>query len=243
MGEMKERRPVHVGGVIISGGGNVTQTDPGAQRPSRITLEDCANALDVSIPTIPAPYVAEKFADATFATYQTNPAAPSLEAALVATKRFCRMVHKGKAPMLALIGSTGTGKSHLLYSAAKALHATEHRVFTRPWYLLADQLRYGGGPSLFNPQIRLESHELRDALMKERILMIDEVRPTAGTDFDDNELAKLVCNAWDNGRAVLITTNVSPLEAVVGPAVASRFTQVTITGPDHRQGDGHMTSS
>ena len=65
--------------------------------------------------------------------------------------------------------------------------------------------------------------------------MIDEVRPTAGTDFDDTELAKIVCRAWDNGRALLITTNVSPLAAVLGPAVASRFTQITITGPDHRQ--------
>lgn len=183
---------------------------------------------------IPPPYVAARFADSSLTTYQPHTGTPSQHAALNATKQFCRMVHEGQAPMLALIGSTGTGKSHLLYSAAKALYAAEHRVFTRPWYLLADHLRWGG-PSLFNAQLQLEPQELRVALMQEPIVMVDEVRPTAGTAFDDTELAKLVCHAWDNGRAMLITTNVSPLSQVLGPAVASRFTQVTITGPDHRQ--------
>lgn len=182
---------------------------------------------------IPAPYIAAKFVNAGFATYQPDPAAPSQLAAILAVKHFCRRAHAGEAPMLALIGSTGTGKSHLMYSAAKTLHAAGHRVFSRPWYLLADQLRYGG-PAPFTNQW-LEPEQLRVVLMGEPLLMIDEVRPTAGTDFDDTELAKIVCHAWDNGRAVLITTNVSPLTAVLGPAVASRFTQVIISGPDHRQ--------
>jgi DNA replication protein DnaC len=183
---------------------------------------------------IPAPYIAAKFADSAFSTYRPDPAAPSQRAALEATKQFCRLVHAGESPMLALIGSTGTGKSHLLYSAAKVLHEAKHRVFSRPWYLLADHLRWGG-PAPYSPYPMLESQQLRQAIMDERILMIDEVRPTAGTEFDDTELAKIVCHAWDNDRAVLITTNISPLTAVLGPAVASRFTQVTITGPDHRQ--------
>lgn len=183
---------------------------------------------------IPAPYVAAKFVDAAFTTYVPDPASPSQKAALDATRHFCRLVHAGESPMLALIGSTGTGKSHLLYSAAKALHMAGHRVFSRPWYLLADQLRWGGG-WLFNPVAMLDAQQLRTVLMGEPLIMIDEVRPTAGTDFDDTELAKIACNAWDNGRAMLITTNITPLASVLGPAVASRFTQVTISGPDHRQ--------
>lgn len=224
----KIRKPVHIGQVIVSGHGDVVPLDPDAPPPQRIRGEDVVAEI-----RIPPPYVAEKFVDAGFTTYVPDPAAPTQLEALKATREFCRLVHSGKAPLLALIGTTGTGKSHLLYSAAKGLHVAGHRVFSRPWYLLADQLRYGG-PALFSPH-RLESHELRDALMKEQIVMLDEVRPTAGTDFDDTELAKIVCHAWDNGRAMLITTNVSPLAQVLGPAVASRFTQVTITGPDHRQ--------
>jgi hypothetical protein len=34
---------------------------------------------------------------------------------------------------------------------------------------------------------------------------------------------------------MLITTNVSPLADVMGPPAASRFTQVTVDGPDRRQ--------
>lgn len=227
-----KRKPVRVGDVIIDGHGDVTLAeplDPENLQDLRAQLRGGDRTLPV--PRIPAPYVADKFLAADFDTY--TPAHPSQLSALAATKDFCRQIADGKAPMLALIGSTGTGKSHLLYSAAKALHAAGHRVFTRPWYLLADHLRYGG-PSPFGSR-RMESHELRDAIMSEPILMIDEVRPTAGTDFDDTELAKIVCRAWDNHRAMLITTNVSPLTAVLGYAVASRFTQVTITGPDHRQ--------
>lgn len=222
-----ERRPVRVGDVIISGAGDVTPVEPGnPANPERETRVASLPGIRV-----PEPHVADKFMGAQFDTY--TPATPSQLSALAATKDFCRQVLAGKAPMLALIGSTGTGKSHLLYSAAKALHTDGYRVFTRPWYLLADHLRYGG-PSPFGSR-RMESHELRDAIMGEPIFMIDEIRPTAGTDFDDTELAKIACHAWDNGRAMLITTNVSPLAAVLGPAVASRFTQVVITGPDRRQ--------
>lgn len=233
MADVKQkRRPVQVGDVIISGYGDVTPAeplDPENIRDVRAQLREEGRTLPEI--RIPLPYVAAKFVDASFDTYV--PTSQSQHSALAATKDFCRRVELGEAPMLALIGSTGTGKSHLLYSAAKALHANGRRVFTRPWYMLADHLRYGG-PGLFSER-RLESHELRDAIMAEPIFMIDEVRPTAGTDFDDTELAKIVCRAWDNGRAMLITTNVSPLHAVLGPAVASRFTQIIITGPDHRQ--------
>jgi DNA replication protein DnaC len=227
-----KRKPLRVGDVIIDGHGDVTPVeplDPENLRDLRAQLRETDRWLPG--PRIPSPYVADKFLTADFDSYA--PKNSSQLSALAATKDFCKEIAAGRAPMLALIGSTGTGKSHLLYSAAKALHGSGNRVFTRPWYLLADHLRYGG-PSPFGSR-RMESHELRDAIMAEPIFMIDEVRPTAGTDFDDTELAKIVCRAWDNGRAMLITTNVSPLAAVLGPAVASRFTQITITGPDHRQ--------
>jgi len=223
----QKRRPLQVGDVEISEYGDVKRIGAGNETEPRLRIE----SVSLGDKRVPSPYVAEKFIGASFDTYR--PAVLSQHSALAATRDFCRRVEHGEAPMLALVGSTGTGKSHLLYSAAKALHSTGHRVFTRPWYMLADHLRYGG-PGLFTER-RLESHELRDAIMAEPIFMIDEVRPTAGTDFDDTELAKIVCRAYDNGRSMLITTNVSPLANVLGPAIASRFAQVIITGPDHRQ--------
>src|SRR3954467_477948 len=121
----KDRHPVLVGDVVVSVAGNVVPLEPGAPDPAsapRLTLADVGEHVIAEI-KIPAPYIAAKFVDAAFSTYRPDPAAPAQAAALEAVKMFCRLVHNGNAPMLALIGSTGTGKSHLLYSAAKALHA------------------------------------------------------------------------------------------------------------------------
>ena len=140
----------------------------------------------------------------------------------------------GQGPMLALAGSQGTGKSHLLYAAGIAMG--ERVAVLRqegyrqplprfePWYRLADQLRYSD-----------EKDSIRNSIYGSPIVMIDEVRPTSGTNFDDTELAKLACHAYDDRAAVLITTNVHPLDKVMGPAAASRFRTVVVQGPDHRQ--------
>ena len=151
-----KRKPVRIGDVMIDGYGEVTRIGVGSEGEPR--ERRMATLPDIRIP---APYVADKFLTADFDSY--TPKTSSQLSALAATKDFCRQIAAGKAPMLALIGSTGTGKSHLLYSAAKALHAAGTRVFTRPWYLLADHLRYGG-PSPFGSR-RMESHELRDSIM------------------------------------------------------------------------------
>jgi hypothetical protein len=76
---------------------------------------------------------------------------------------------------------------------------------------------------------------VRDQLWAQPIVVLDEVRATASTAFDDTELAKFACHAYDADIPTLITTNVSPLDQVMGPPAASRFTQVIIEGPDWRQ--------
>ena len=130
-------------------------------------------------------------------------------------------------PMLALVGRQGTGKSHLLYGVARELFAQRIPVFVRPWYDLADALRYGQGGK--------DSQAIRKQLWDAQIVLIDEVRPTASTAFDDTELAKFACHAYDQRISVLVTTNVNPLDQVMGPAAASRFKQVVIEGTDYRQ--------
>jgi chromosomal replication initiation ATPase DnaA len=173
-----------------------------------------------------------RFVDVTFDSYVTH--TYSQQVALAAVAGWTQRVAAGKGPMLALLGTTGAGKSHLLYAALRALLGKRVRCYARPWYLLADELRYGG-PSVFAPQLHDEPYEVRTRLRRESIIFIDEVCPTAGTAFDDTELAKLACHCYDQRRALLITTNVSPLADVMGPAAASRFTQIVVEGPDHRQ--------
>lgn len=183
-------------------------------------------------PVVRAQLIPPRFADATFADYE--PSTQGQRAALNATKFWSERAASGQCAMLALIGPQGTGKSHLLYSAASALLARGVRPYSRPWYKLADELRYGG-ESPFSVGKMLESHEVRAMLWKQRVVLLDEVRPTASTSFDDTELAKFACWAYDAKLSVLITTNVNPLAEVMGPPAASRFTQVIIDGPDRRQ--------
>lgn len=179
-----------------------------------------------------ASVVPGRFAAASFATFE--PATRSQAIARDAVLQWLELVRAGESPMLALIGKQGAGKSHLLYAVANALLDGGMRCYARPWYKLADELRYGGVVP-WAPKLRMEAHEVRELLVAQRVVLIDEVRPTAGTAFDDTELAKFACHAYDALVPVLITSNVSPLADVMGPPAASRFTQVIIDGPDRRQ--------
>lgn len=173
-----------------------------------------------------------RFRPVTFESY--HPKTESQRMALAAAQEFVSRTIAGTAVMLALIGETGSGKSHLLYSVANALAEAGRQFYARPWYRLADELRYGGR-SAFNSSYELEAPGVRQQLWGARIALIDEVRPTASTAFDDTELAKFACHAYDAMLSVIVTSNVNPLADVMGPAAASRFTQVVIQGPDYRQ--------
>lgn len=182
----------------------------------------------------------KRFRNATLDSYQ--PKTPSQEAALAAVQSWLERVQTGAGPMLALVGRQGTGKSHLLYAAFREMLATrpedekqalEQRwesPYVASWYRLADQLRYGLGRGDSIAEIQV----VRNDLWASRIVLLDEVRATSGTNFDDTELARFACHAYDQELAVLITTNVNPLADVMGDAAASRFTELVINGPDWR---------
>lgn len=181
-----------------------------------------------------AALVPERFRHKSLATYHAL--TPSQGAARRAVQQFVDRVQGGQPSMLALIGAVGSGKSHLAYAALQDLiviFAGRWPIYARGWYRLADELRYGG-QSPYTGQM-LDPHEVRALLLAAKIVVLDEVRATAATEFDAQELAKVAAHAYDAGVSVLVTTNVNPLETVMGPAAASRFVQVVIDGPDGRQ--------
>lgn len=182
----------------------------------------------------PAPLVPKRFTNVTLETYVAE--TESERYALRAVRRWVELVDAGDGPMLAIIGPQGTGKSHLLYGAYRAV-AGPRAPSCFSWYRLADELRYGGT----NPYNRahLEAHEVRDRLWGAKVIMLDEVRPTANTNFDDTELAKVTCHCYDAEIPMLLTSNVSPLSDVLGGPAASRFTQIVVTGRDRRQTPAH----
>lgn len=193
------------------------------------------------------PYVPAKHRAATFETFDPTIAGTEhlrdLAAAKRAVERWTKAAIDGRPAMLAIVGSTGNGKSHLAYAAARALEAARVEQWCYPWYKLADALRYGGylpwsvqamaerGPLNMT---RLEGWQLRERMQRSRIVIVDEVTGTAGTDFDGQELKKLACHAYDEGTALLITSNVYPLAEIMGPAAADRFAVVQIKAPSRR---------
>lgn len=180
----------------------------------------------IEFPSQPFSHAPPRFRHATFDNYR--PRTESQRIAHDAVQEWVRAALRGEGPMLALVGRQGTGKSHLLYAAAGALQVgLDRRPYVRPWYQLGDQLRYGAGTA--------EAHEVRATLWEMPIVLLDEVRPTSGTNFDDTELAKFACHAYDNQIAVLLTTNWNPLEEVMGGPAASRFAELVIDGPNGRQ--------
>lgn len=186
--------------------------------------------MDLPEPPRYSPLVPKRFATVTLESYLAE--SDSERYALRAVRRWVDLVTQGGGPMLAIIGPQGTGKSHLLYGA---YHALPVRASCFSWYRLADELRYGG----INPynRARLEPHEVRERLWGANIILLDEVRPTANTNFDDTELAKVACHCYDAEIPMLLTTNVAPLAEVLGGPAASRFSQVIVTGRDRRQTD------
>jgi chromosomal replication initiation ATPase DnaA len=178
-------------------------------------------------PQVPLQFTRER---ATFERY--TPRTASQEVAKAAAQEFLARCLAGKKPsMLAFIGNTGTGKSHLLYAIRWGLYAAGARKVTHgAWYRLSDELRYGTkGPDALAP------HEVRWRLWDNKVILIDEATKTANTEFDDTEWHKLACHCADNGVFLLVTTQVNPFALLVGEGAADRFHRVVIDAPTGRK--------
>jgi hypothetical protein len=181
-------------------------------------------------PVIPVPDIPARFKDARLDRFR--PANDTQRSALEMAHRFVADVAAGKGRMLAYVGETEAGKSYLMYSIAHALYARRLRVYAASWLRLGDDLRYGARREVEDADgarrvVELEPWQVRNELWAQRIILLDEVRETSGTRFDEHEVAKLAGYCWDQKHSLCITTNV-PLRELVGPAVARRFTQVVV---------------
>jgi DNA replication protein DnaC len=185
-------------------------------------------------------YVPPRFQDKTLDNF--TPHSESQRAALEMVREWVEMVKAGEGPTLALLGAVGTGKSHLLYAATRAVN--EHIDAANPsgihmaawgWYDLALMLK----EAKYNPdaEVQTEAQRKRERLFAAKAFGIDEIRPTSGTDFDVTELSQLMVRAYSHKQGVIVTSNAvdRKLIEIIGQAAASRLTPIIVTGPDMRK--------
>lgn len=202
-------------------------------RPERLPPEPTPEIPRVFVaPDVPRRFVGVTL-DSFRADYSGYEFEQQLSAARSVTEAWVKLAQAGKPACVALVGSQGNGKSTLLWGAVDSLSKAGVRCYARSWYRLADELRYGG-PTPWMAKANKEPYELRQLLQDAPAVAIDEACATAGTQFDESELGKIVKNAWDNRQALIITTNVVPLANLMGDAAADRFTIVQLTAPSGR---------
>lgn len=183
------------------------------------------------------PAVPERFVGVRFATTKRRPDVDGFTDAAKATLRWVREIAAGDRPRLALIGGAGTGKSHLAYCAVWELFERHGiRMPCYSWYELVDQLRGGRIDATPSGSREVTPAAVRQSWFESPYCVVDEVRPTSGTDFDGQELAKFTMNRYDRSRAVLLTCNWSSLADLMGEPAADRYLQVKLSGSSYRQG-------
>lgn len=187
-------------------------------------------------PAVAPPSVPKRFRQVRWTDVQPRRDVQGWPAAVRAVQRWQEDVAAGRGNMLALIGPKGTSKTHLAACAAWWLYEEHNiRVPFYSWpYELVEWLR--GGRIILSEHGTRELHpgHVRQNLYDADALIIDEVRPTSGTDFDAMELAKLAMQRYDNDSSILITCNWESLEGVMGEPAADRFAIVTLDGPSYR---------
>lgn len=159
---------------------------------------------------------------------------PSQRVALEAAQAWVASVLAGDGGALALIGPSGTGKSHLLYAACRAINMAKVHCAAGGWYDLADlfrQAKFGHEEDVTEARLR------KSRTLAANALCIDEIRPTSGTDYDTTELAGLMTRAYRERQGVFVTSNFSDdkLSDIISLAASSRLTQVKVVGPDLRK--------
>jgi DNA replication protein DnaC len=177
-------------------------------------------------------YIPPRHVNDTFATFK--PQSTSQETALKAAMEWVESVKRGDGGALALIGGVGTGKSHLLYAAIRAVNEAGIHGAAAGWYDLADlfrQAKFGHDEDVTEARVK------KGRILGAAALGIDEIRPTSGTEYDTTELSQLMTRSYREKQGVFVTSNYADekLTKIVGMAATSRLTQITVVGPDMRQ--------
>lgn len=234
MGEevARKRDPAEPERIRIEPAMEIVPFDAIAQRRKLLALEDTERQAHIRtermLRQVPRKFRAKRLRD-----YEARNASQAQAAGAVA--EWVKRTLAGDPMMLALVGDTGTGKSHLLYGAAWALHEANGPIpLCVRWYDFGKELREGRGPVNEWNRPATPPAELRAEWWGADVCLIDEARETSEFTVDATALAAYAFHAYDEEIPVLLSTNIGTLAEVVGKPAADRFEQVVLIGGSAR---------
>jgi DNA replication protein DnaC len=143
--------------------------------------------------------------------------------------------HKKEGRGLLIAGGTGSGKTQLAVSTARAIinKYLEWVKFTTVYDFLE---------AAKNFKAREERNNPYDSIINAELVVVDDLGADRLTDFAINELIALIDYRYREMKPIILTTNLSKhdLSEYLNPRVTSRLSEmcvkVILTGPDRRQG-------
>ena len=230
MGEevARRREPAELEKVVVEPAMDIVSFDAIARRRQVLQLEDSQRQANIRAERM-LRQVPRKFRKKRLHDYEARNS--SQAQAVGAVAEWVKRTLAGEPMMMALVGETGTGKSHLLYGAAWALHEANGPVpFCVRWYDFGKELREGRGPVNEWNRPATPPSAVRAEWWGADVCLIDEARETSEFTVDATALAAYAFHAYNEEIPVLLTTNIGTLAEVLGGPAADRFEQVILIG-------------
>ncbi|MCY1429013.1 Chromosomal replication initiator protein DnaA [compost metagenome] len=189
--------------------------DPAISGPAR--AERQARRLNLDLLAVGLPL---RFRSKTLTGYQadTEEQGQALDLCRAYAAQFQQNYQAGRSLML--LGSVGTGKTHL----AAAIAVELVRMGAKVRYLLASEL-IRAIKATFGRDAARSEQQVYDEMLEPDLLIIDEIGVQHGTEFERNALFEVVNGRYGRMLPTLIISNLGPTElpACLGERVIDRF--------------------
>jgi len=129
---------------------------------------------------------------------------------LLAVKTFLRDFPNPSRPGLLLIGSPGTGKTHLAVAALRTIISKGFEGVFCDYKSLLDRIRSG-----YDPNSNSADKEAYRIALDSEVLLLDDLGAHRVTDWVEDTVTSIVTHRCNNRRALIATTNLPDADAGV----------------------------